>query len=184
MTLRPRTTARITAEEFFALPETNLPAELIDGVVIEIPSPSIEHQRAVFRAANVVDALKPSGEVLTAPMDVHLDNHNILQPDVMWIAEGSACIPVEGKRWQGVPDLVIEVLSPGTAQRDKSSKFRLYEAHGGREYWIADLAWQLLEIWVREGDRFQLLGVYGKGETFISPVLGRKTVQVSTILGE
>jgi Uma2 family endonuclease len=78
---------RMTAAEFLALPETNLPMALIDGEVIMSPSPTAPHQFALFHVAKLIDRLIPNGRVVIAPMDVHLDE-NVVRPDVMWIAEG------------------------------------------------------------------------------------------------
>jgi Uma2 family endonuclease len=165
---------RITAAEFFALPETNTPMELVNGEVIEVPSPVPEHQEAVVRLVLLISQLTLSlgGKVYVAPLDVYLDDANVPQPDVMWVAPDSQC-QVGEKRLIGAPDLIAEVLSPGTALQDKRYKFRLYERYGVREYWIVDPSEKLIEVWYPKEGRFVLLDVYGRGETFTSPLLGR-----------
>ncbi len=82
----------------------------------------------------MLDRLIPDGEVFVAPLDVYLDEVNIVQPDVMWIAADSQCVEVEGRHLRGAPKLGLAVLSPSTVRHDKSTKFRLYEKHGVREY--------------------------------------------------
>ncbi len=163
---------RMTAAEFLALPETNLPMALIDGEVIMSPSPTGPHQFLLFDVAKLIDRLIPNGRVVIAPMDVHLDELNVVQPDIMWIAEGSNCILVEMKHFRGAPDLVVEVLSPGTARLDRKDKFHLYEKFGVREYWMVDPAEKLLEVWNRAEGRFSRLDVFGPDEKFTSPLLG------------
>jgi Uma2 family endonuclease len=171
---------RMTAAEFFELPETNTPTELLNGELIVSPSPLLNHQRAVRNVYNLVEKLKPNGEVLFAPMDVHFDDDNVTQPDVIWIAENSKCKVVE-QRLQGAPDLLVEVQSPGTARTDKTTKFELYQKHGVREYWMVDLHAALVEVWTHDGTKFARYGVYGAGDTFESPVLGNQTVEVNAI---
>src|SRR5687768_16231992 len=124
---------RMTADEFFQLPETMQPTELIDGELIASPTPTPKHQLAVGAFFTLIHGLIPDGVVLFAPLSVYLDEENIPEPDVMWVAENSRCVITE-KRLEGPPDLIVEVFSPGTAKRDKRDKFKLYEKHGVREY--------------------------------------------------
>jgi Uma2 family endonuclease len=145
------------------------------------PAPEIGHQRLVVRLYKAIDGIVPGGEVLIAPVDVYLDENNVLQPDVLWIAPDSRCTPVEGKYFQGPPDLVVEILSPGSGHRDKSKKFKLYERFGVREYWIADPVHRLLEVWQLVEGRFVLQGAFGPGDTFPSAVLGGQTFDVSKV---
>jgi Uma2 family endonuclease len=123
-----------------------------------------------------------SGKIYVAPVDVYLDDANVVQPDVLWVAPGSACVPFEGKYLRGAPDLVVEVLSPGTARRDKKAKFDLYEKHGVREYWLIDSGAKLLEAWQLKDSRFIRLDVFGPGDQFDSPLLG--PIDVSAIFPE
>jgi Uma2 family endonuclease len=172
---------RMTAAEFFALPETNLPTELLNGELIQMPSPVTLHQRLLLRTARKLEAIIPNGEVFVAPLDVYFDELNIPQPDVMWVAEGSRCQILE-KRLQGPPDLIVEILSPGTVTNDRKSKFRLYQQYGVREYWIIDPVESLIEIWQWVNGKFQLVDIYSRDETPDSPLLGR--IPASDIFGE
>jgi Uma2 family endonuclease len=149
--------------------------------MIMSPAPNLEHQAIVLNLASLLLQIKPGGKVHVAPVDVWLDDANVVQPDVMWISPNSACVPFEKKYYQGAPDLLAEVLSPGTARTDKSAKFKLYEKHGVREYWMVDPEAQYVEVWRREENRFALVGVFGPGETFGSAVLGDKTVEVTRL---
>jgi Uma2 family endonuclease len=130
---------RMTAKEFLELPESNQFIELIHGEVIVIgsPTPTPVHQRVVFRVGFLLEPLsqKHGSTVYVAPLSVYLDDENILEPDVMHIAPNSKCTIGE-KYLIGTPDLVVEVFSSSTALRDKTNKFRLYEKHGVRKYWM------------------------------------------------
>jgi Uma2 family endonuclease len=80
-----------------------------------------------------------------------MDEHNVYEPGVVYLVPHSRCIEEE-KRLTGAPDLVVEVLSPGTAKHDHEKKFNAYQAHGMGEYWVADPANAYLEVWqLRDG---------------------------------
>jgi Uma2 family endonuclease len=166
-------TRRITARDFLALPTTNLPHELIHGEEIMSPSPTLSHQLLSSRLFKLLERLVPDGIVLYAPLDVYLDEENVVQPDVLWAAAGGVCKPVADKYLSGAPDLTVEILSPGTALRDKKDKFRLYEKFGVREYWIIDPDESLLEIWALRESRFVLVDVFGPTDACQSPLLGK-----------
>jgi Uma2 family endonuclease len=112
-------------------------------------------------------------------MDVYFDEHNTPQPDIIWVAENSRCVIGE-KRLEGPPDLLVEIFSPGTARRDKQDKYQLYQRFAVREYWMVDTDQQYVEVHTHNGTRYELLGVYGEGESFASPALG-KTVELKGI---
>ena len=171
---------RIKADQFLQLPETNVPTELIDGEVIMAPSPTVNHQRFVSRIERTIARLATTGEVFFAPLDVYLDEDNVVQPDVLWVGPESACTVGEDYL-QGPPDLIVEVLSAGTARRDRREKFALYEQHGVREYWMIDPEAEFVEVWQLKDRRFDRLGVFGPGEAFVSAALGGKTVDLSLI---
>jgi len=174
---------KITAEEFLKLPETSQRMELIDGEIIVAPAPRISHQNTIYSAAKTVEQAAPHGKVHLSPTDVYLDEFDVVQPGLMWNSRESQCVQVGDAYFRGAPDLVIEVLSPSTALRDKGAKFRLYEKHGVGEYWMADAVAKYVEVWRRDGDKFVRYGVFGAGETFVSVVLGEKTINVDAIFG-
>lgn len=166
---------KMTAAEFFELPETNNIIELINGDLIVSPPPILDHQRLVFKFGKLIESLMPDGEVFIAPVAVYLDEDNVPEPDVVWVAANSRCI-VTVKCLEGPPDLIVEVLSPGTERRDRKDKFELYQKYGVREYWMADSQGQYIEVYRHENGIFVRQGVYGPDETFESAALGGKTV--------
>lgn len=101
----------LTAAEFFALPETNLPVQLLHGVVIELTVPELEHQDVVGNLFVLLRqaAKQVQGKANVAPVDVVLDEHNVVQPDVFLLLAGSRCLPEGNKRLIGPPDLIVEV---------------------------------------------------------------------------
>src|SRR5262245_37337173 len=116
---------RMTAAEFLALPETNLPVQLLDGEVIQLTAPELDHQDVVGNVFVLFKQITKTlgGKAYVAPVDVVFDDHNVPQPDVMWLAPDSQCKSVGTKRLKGPPDLIVEVLSPSTSRDDKRYKF-------------------------------------------------------------
>jgi Uma2 family endonuclease len=173
---------RMTAKEFWELPESNQFIELIHGEVIMSPSPIPVHQRVVFRVGFLLEPLsqKHGGTVYIAPLSGYLDDENIPQPDVIWIAPNSKCTIGE-KYLIGAPDLVVEVFSPSTALRDKTDKFKLYEKHGVREYWMLGAVAKYIEVWQLENGKFVQKGVYGPGATFTPAVFSGEMIDVAAI---
>ncbi len=168
------------------MPETNLPVQLLDGEVIEIDANLHIYliKTHCWQCSICLFKLKAKelgGKAYVAPVDVYFDEHNIPQPDVMWLglAPDTKCQMVGEKRLSGAPDLIAEILSPSTAHIDRKRKFRLYEKYGVREYWLVDPRDQLVEVWQHQDERFVLLDVYGVGEIFISALLG--AVEVATL---
>jgi Uma2 family endonuclease len=184
-----RTKTRMTAAEYLALPETMERVELINGVLIRqgeadmTPAPLLDHQRIIRRVARLIEDLMPDGEVFFAPTGVFLDDDNMPEPDVLWIAASGQAVPFEGKYVKGAPDLVVEVLSDGSKRHDKVEKFRLYEKHGVREDWIIDPKGLFVEVFRLIDGKFQLDGVFAPGETFACAVLNNQTIAVAAIFG-
>jgi Uma2 family endonuclease len=178
----PQTGTRMTAAEYFELPETNKPIQLLAGEIIVSPPPIPAHQRLIGRSYQLLCDLVPDGEVFLSPIGLYLDEDNVPEPDIVWIAANSRCVVAE-KRLEGPPDLIIEVLSPSTARVDRTHKFNLYERYGVREYWLADPEAKYLEVYVLQAGKFVRQGAYGPQDTFHSPALG-KTVDLRGIFGD
>ena len=132
----------MTADEYlYDTDETNRSRELVRGIVREPPAPFFSHQLLVLRVARLwSDHIEPRrlGQVAVAPVDVVLDRERalILQPDVLYVSRPRLSI-IRDQVW-GPPDLVAEVLSLGTAQRDRHQKLQWYRQYGVRECWLVD----------------------------------------------
>jgi Uma2 family endonuclease len=176
---------RLTTAEYFALPETTQPMELINGAIIVSPAPIPRHQEIIINLTVLLRQLTRTigGKVYMSPIDVYLDEGQVPQPDVVYLAPDSAC-QVTDKRLVGPPDLVVEVFSPGSVRHDKIDKFELYERYGVREYWMIDPQEGYLEIYRRDGDALVHQGVYGPGQSFTSAVLANATLPVADLFAE
>jgi Uma2 family endonuclease len=149
--------ARYTYDDYQQLPE-GAPYELVNGHLVMSPSPSVQHQRLVFHLGSdlsaSVQATDEGGEVLLAPMDVHLSENTVVQPDILYVSPGRSD-RIEEQEINGAPDLVIEVASPYTSHLDAFDKKQLYEAHGVREYWIVDPDTETVEVYQNTDDGYR-----------------------------
>lgn len=148
---------RGTFADYLKLPE-GAPYQLIGGYLVKDPAPTLRHQDVVGNLhawlVLFVRRLK-LGVVYVSPVDVHLDDEETYQPDIVFVSNGRRRILTE-KRIEGAPDLVIEVLSPSTAYYDLKHKRAAYQQHGVREYWIVDPIERSVEIHVNTVDGFVL----------------------------
>ncbi len=139
--------------------------ELLDGELIKEPSPRTRHQ---IISKNLTFALeKHLRETLQGlvvqDLDVVLDQHNVITPDLIFISSKSMGI-VSDLNIQGVPDLVIEFLSPGTESFDRRQKSRLYHRFGIKEYWLVSPESVTIEVFRNEPDGWKLAGVFGEND--------------------
>ena len=159
---------RFLAEDIWEAPDDGKIYEVIDGDLYVTPAPSWRHQRGLNRLNrrvfnHVIE--HDLGEVVTAPTGVVLDDENGVQPDLLYISRGRLHI-ISERGVEGAPDLIVEVLSPRTAARDRGIKRRRYAAAGVRYYWIVDPANQTLEEYRLGTGGYELLGVHGPGDVF------------------
>jgi len=140
----------VTADEYlYETDETNRPRELAYGVLREPPAPFFSHQLVVLKVARVWTFHVESrnlGTVAIAPVDVVLDRDRdlVVQPDVLFVAKNRLSI-IRNQVW-GPPDLVAEVLSPGTREHDRGEKLGWYRQYGVRECWLVDAAAEAVTI--------------------------------------
>ena len=148
--------------------------ELLDGELVMAPAPSLRHQRTGIRLSSLLHAFvtgRRLGEVFSPPCDVILSDTDVVQPDLLFVSRERGRILLEGDAVRGAPDLVVEILSPSTAARDRTLKRVLYARHGVREYWLVDPDAETITVMVLGTDGFEVEAVYGKGETLTSPTL-------------
>jgi Uma2 family endonuclease len=162
---------RMTVEDFLALGE-GVYAELIDGEIFMNATPTFDHQRAAQALGMALytwaGACK-AGQALCVPIDVYLPSGDIVEPDVLFISTPRLGIIQDWIR--GVPDLLVEVLSPSNAAHDRVIKHRLYASNGVPEYWIVDPKCRCVDVFrLRDGEFLppEHLGVEG---TLTSPLL-------------
>ena len=122
--------------------------ELIDGIIVKRIFPDAGHQNAVGNISALMRAYVKEnnlGKCYVAPLDIILDDYDILQPDVFFIAKDR--LYIVDKYVNSAPDLVVEVLSKGTTKLDRNDKMKAYKKYGVAEYWIVDYHKKTIEVY-------------------------------------
>src|SRR5579862_3557870 len=140
--VRPATapSVKFTYEDFLNFPPDGKRHEIIDGEHYVTPSPNTKHQRISTRLTVEIGSYlgqNPAGEIFVAPFDVVFSDFDVVEPDLLYISLERAGVLTE-KHVRGAPDLVVEILSPGTRKTDEVTKRRLYERFKVNEYWVVD----------------------------------------------
>jgi Uma2 family endonuclease len=175
-----------TYEDYLRLPDDGTRYEIIEGVLYMANAPSFEHQFAVSEILGELRKFvkeKRLGVVIPAPFEVHLPGiAKPVQPDVLFIAANRQP-PTDTQIFEGAPDLVVEVVSPGSARLDRHIKFGAYEQAKAREYWIADPKTRSVEVYIlpAEGSEYVLLGQFTGNDKLKSSVLAGLEIAVSAL---
>lgn len=138
----------VTRKKYTAPPRTGMEvyemlplgtlAEVINNTIYMSPAPSFEHQRVITYLSRLIDEYATTNKIgvaVVSPVDVYLDDKNILQPDIVFLSNSSLKYVKSGKI-KGIPDLIVEVLSPGNEKHDLEKKKAIYESFGVKEYFI------------------------------------------------
>lgn len=163
---------RFTYADYARLPDDRR-YEVIDGELFVTPAPTPYHQMVKRRIERLLEEHVERGSlgmVLDAPCDVVLSQFDILQPDIFFISAGRLATIGE-KYISDAPDLVVEVLSPGTRRRDRSLKSKRYALFGVREMWIADPEPKTIEVFINTGEVFRRDAIYVREDVLRSPLL-------------
>lgn len=147
------------------------------------PSPRYWHQKLVLNLASMMrEHLRKnnSGELAISPSDVELTTADVYQPDIYFIAQERLGILNE-QGPEGAPDLVVEVLSPGTAKLDLGPKRELYGATGVKEMWIVDGRQKKIDIYLLKGTELQLAREAALGDQIETALIPGLTLDVREI---
>lgn len=147
------------------------------------PSPRFWHQQIIGNIfAPMREHLRrnPIGKVTISPSDVELSNADVYQPNIYFIAQERLGILNE-QGPGGAPDLVVEVLSPGTAKLDLGPKREVYGASGVKEMWIIDGRQKKIDIYLLEGSELKLPRTVASGEQVATPLIPGLTLDVREI---
>ena len=177
------TKIKFTYKDYKSLPESETKRyELIEGELIMVPSPFTYHQRISrkleFLLEDFVEKNK-LGEIFYAPCDVHLGD-NVVQPDILFVSKEHFYV-IAREEIKGAPDLVIEILSPATAERDRTIKRTLYARYGVREYWIVDPEKKTVEVLTLKKEGYETFGIYKMQDTLTSPLLSGLSINLTKV---
>jgi Uma2 family endonuclease len=151
----------LTYADYAALPDDGHRYQLLEGELVMTPSPNRWHQQVLRELALKLQAHVEKhalGEVFFAPLDVTLDDRNVVQPDILFVSKERSGI-LQGGRVIGAPDLCVEILSPGTQRIDRVRKLELYARFGVTHYWIVDLDTRTIEEYALAGDVYRVRSI-------------------------
>ena len=153
---------RWTYADYAALPDDGNRYEIIAGVLYTTPAPGAGHQSVSARLVTFLVThveFAGLGRVFAAPVDVELTPDTVVQPDIVVVLSASLD-RITPSRIIGAPDLVVEILSPGTAGYDRREKQDAYARAGVGEYWIVDPGAQTVELLTLDQGRYRSHGVF------------------------
>jgi Uma2 family endonuclease len=174
-------------EDYRQLPEDGRRYEVIRGHLYVSPAPTLLHQRTVSRLSLLLSQFVLAhdlGEVLTAPLDILLPRglSSPVQPDVVFFRTGNQA-PADALSFRGVPDLMVEVLSPTTRRLDVQIKLPACRDAGVPEVWHADPQARALVLYSlsEDGKSYVELARGEEGDTVTSRLLPGLVIEVSRI---
>ena len=174
---------KVTYTDILVFGESNQRMELFDGEFIMTAMPNITHQRIAMKLGlllyNYVSQRK-LGVVLSNPVDVYLSGTTVLQPDVTFLSNERHHIN-DGKKYTASPDLVIEILSESTEERDRNFKFREYARYGAKEYWLVSPEKREIEVYQNSPRGFQLVNKFSQNYTLNSPLFADIALKVEQV---
>jgi Uma2 family endonuclease len=148
---------KLTYDDFVLFPDDGKRHELIDGEHYVTPSPNTRHQQISLNLTLLIGSwleTHPVGRVFYAPFDVVFSHFDVVEPDLLYLSNERAAAVITPLHVRGVPELVVEIGSPGTRKRDETIKRRLYERSGVTEYWVVDPETDVGRVYRRERDVF------------------------------
>jgi Uma2 family endonuclease len=169
--------------------------EIIDGIAYMMSSPSLMHQRVIFKLHVQLDRqVAPHGcETIQAPMDVYLfwekgDHNSFVEPDLFIVCDQEQLKRMEEDeqaRYHGAPKFVVEVLSPGSTKHDLVRKVELYYRAGVTEYWALDPIEHTVSVFTlpEQGAKYQIEILKAKGVVPLVSFPGL-TIDFSALFGD
>ncbi len=177
-----RAAGKLTATEYYLLPDDGKRYELIEGNLCEVTGPNRKHQDVSRRLFLLLynETSKTGAETYYAPLDVYLSEYTVLQPDLLVVTkERSERLSDRGV--EGAPDIIVEIMSPSTSERDKLLKSRLYAQAGVREYWLVSPEAGIIEVLVLDEEGYSVHVRAGRDETVSSTVLPELSFPASAV---
>jgi len=166
-------TKKLTYQDYLEIPEEpGYRFEILDGMLIKEPSPSVIHQRASRKLQRILEdyfeKVDPEGEVFDAPLDVTPLEFNVVQPDLFYVS-GEQQLIVKEARIDGSPVLVVEIMSPSSARKDRLQKMRIYQKAEVKHYWLVDPQQKTLECFALHDGLYALVASGMEEETVEHP---------------
>lgn len=171
-----------TYEDFLDFPDDGKRYEIVEGEVFVTPAPNVRHQDIVgwlfVRMYTHVER-HGGGRVFVAPVDVVLSPTNVVEPDIVFVADADKD-RLTPANLQGPPTLAVEVLSE--ARHDRVRKRRLYAKFGVAEYWIVDPVGERVEVYRLDGQTYPTPTLLEAGTELASGLLPGFSIDVAPLL--
>lgn len=186
--------AEVSYDDYMAMPESTLSVEVVDGVLIDMPTPSYSHQDVQLAIAVPLRAhvrANGLGLIVVSPADLVIRRKpklRIRQPDVMFFSDarsGFDCA-ADPNRLQAesvAPEIAVEVLFPGQNERTLAEKLRDYASINVLEVWFADQLTRSIRVLRPDGESYMLEREYRSGDRLTSPNLPGLDLPVASIFG-
>ena len=178
---------KYTVEDYLNVAESETERyELLEGELVMVPAPNWFHQSiaaALFKRLDDYVEKNDLGVVRFAPLDVELSDHDVAQPDLIFLSHARLDLVQEG-RVRGAPDLVVEILSPSTEGRDRTTKRTLYARHGVGEYWLVDPEAETIEVLSLGEEGFTQTRLFERADSLRSPVLVGLEIALDAVFSE
>jgi Uma2 family endonuclease len=173
---------RLTWDDYVKLPDDGKRYELIEGELIVAPAPTFRHQDIVLALATVLRSHAEThalGKVVASPVDVRFDDENTCQPDILFIRKDR--LDIVEDQVKGPPDLVIEVLSPWTAETDREKKARTYARFGVPHFWIVSPFDETVILYRLAESKYERVGLYQGDDRFEAEPFAGLTVELAKV---
>ena len=176
---------KFTVADYMTTPDDKR-FQLLDGELILAPSPTDRHQAIIgtlFFLLFQYNLETNSGRVRMAPLDVYLSEHDLTQPDILFVSNDRASI-ITAANIQGASDLVVEILCPSTERYDRGYKQTMYARQGVREYWLVNPNAETVEVLTLSDEGFITFATYQRRETLVSPLLPGLDIDLEQVFSE
>ena len=173
---------KLTDADYMKTPEEEH-CELIGGELVMFTTPPTYHQLVLSNLMYKVGVFvreRDLGRVYPVLTDVVLSDRDVVKPDILYVSKQRSHI-LTRENVRGAPDLVVEILSPATAERDRTFKLDLYAQHGVKEFWIVDPDAKTITVLLQGEGRFEVSGIYEAGQSLRSPTLAGFSVTLEEI---
>lgn len=185
--MRPPAEPLLTLADFDALPEGPPNYEFDGGRLIAMPRPHARHQRIIMRLGAALDQ-RVSAQALGnvwPEVDVQLSRRRVYVPDLVYLAsENQGRYSAGQGRIIGAPDLVVEIVSPASASRDRVAKFNAYREAGVPWYWLIDSQSLAIEEYRLMPEGYLAVARVAAGEIFRPQLFPELGVNLAELMGE
>lgn len=175
----------LTYQDYLKIPdEPGYRYEILDGILIKEPSPSVIHQRVCGELYHLLKSFfreyDPQGEVFFAPLDVTFQDITVVQPDLLYVSGGQKEI-VEDARIAGAPTLAVEIVSPLSRRKDRLQKLQIYQKAGVEHYWLVSPDDRTLECFHLTNGVYSLVAIGVDEDVLQHPVFSGLLIPLRTL---